>query len=83
MDNRYLPNDLGMQSLLNSIGVDYSDQPRIDANGYNLQYDFMPDEWVNGYPYTCYTSTQSLPNQTSVHTGTGINSKRMRVTHLL
>ena len=73
--------DLGMQNLFSSIGISYEDQNRIDNLNYNFQYDVLIDEWQNGAPYTCFTSTRSLPNQTTVHTGHA--ARRIRVTHLL
>ena len=69
IDNRYMVKDLGIEDLFSDVGVDYSDQHRIDNLNYNIQYDILGDNWINGAPYTCFTSTRSPPNQTTIHTG--------------
>ena len=65
------------------VGVDYIDHHKIDNLNYNIQYDILGNKWINGAPYTCFTSTRSPPNQTTIHTGNGFNSKKIRITHLL
>lgn len=82
-DNRYLVRDLGMEALYNTEGINYNNQSRIDNLNYNAKFDMLLNQWRNGAPYTCYTSTGSLANQTTVHTGNGENNKKMRITHLL
>lgn len=72
-----------MESLFNSEGIDYNNQTRIDNLNYNAKFDMLFNKWRNGAPFTCYTSTRSLANQTTVHTGNGNNNKRTRITHLL
>lgn len=83
IDNRYLVQDLGMEALFANEGIDYNNQTRIDNLNYNVKYDLLINAWRNGAPFTCYTSTGSLANQTTVHTGKGLNNKRSRITHLL
>ena len=75
--------DFGMPQLYSTEGVNYDNSTRIDNLNYNIQYDLLNNVWRNGAPYSCWTSTNSQANQTSVHTGKGYNNKRMRVAHLL
>lgn len=83
IDTRYLVRDLGMEQLFSTWGVNYNNQTRIDNLNYNVKYDLLNNKWINGAPYTCYTSTGSLANQTTIHTGNGLNNHRTRITHLL
>lgn len=69
--------------MYSTYGVDYNNQSRIDNLNYNIKYDYLNNKWINGAPYSCYSSTLSLANQTCVHTGEGFNNKRTRITHLL
>ena len=72
-----------MPSLFSTYGANYSNESRINNLNYNIKYDILNNKWINGAPYSCYTSTLSKANQTTVHTGTGNNNKRTRITHLL
>lgn len=72
-----------MPALFGNYGIDYNNSTRIDNLNYNIKYDALGNKWRNGAPYTCFTSTASLPNQTTIHTGGGLNNKRTRITHLL
>lgn len=72
-----------MPMLFANYGIDYDNWTRIDNLNYNTKYDTISKNWRNGMPYSCFTRTASLPNQTTVHTGTGFNNPRTRITHLL
>lgn len=72
-----------MPAVFSNYGVNYNNQTRIDNLNYNIKYDIINNKWINGAPYTCYSSTKSLANQTTVHTGNGLNNKRTRITHLI
>jgi len=52
-----MSSDLGMNSLYSLMGIDINDQLRIDNANYNILYTNIPNKWVNGLPYSCYTST--------------------------
>jgi hypothetical protein len=79
VDTRYLTSDLGLAALYHAYGVDTADQNYIDNGGYNIVYKTLPTQWINGLPYSCWTSTASLPEQTCVH----VSSSVARVVHLL
>lgn len=72
-----------MPMLFANYGVDYGNWTRVDNLNYNGKFDFIGNYWRNGMPYSCYTGTRSQANQTTVHTGTGNNNPRTRITHLL
>ena len=70
--------DLGLQELFAEYGIDEQNSSRINNQNYNIAYDIIPNHWINGIPYSCYSSTGSQPEQTSLHTG-----QTIRITHLL
>ena len=70
--------DLGLQQLFADYGVNSQNSSRIDNNNYNIIHDIIGDSWINGVAYSCYSSTGSQPEQTSIHIGS-----KIRITHLL
>ena len=72
-----------MPNMFSTYGVNYNNKTRIDNLNYNVKYDMLSNTWRNGAPYSCYSSTASLANQTVIHTGEGANNKRTRITHLI
>ena len=61
--------------------MDKANNSRIDNLDYNILHDLIGDSWINGDPYSCYTSTISDPEQTCISTGNGGNT--IKITHSL
>jgi hypothetical protein len=66
-DTRYFPWEMGMTDLFTNYGVDTKSREYIDNSGYNIAYKTLPVTWINGIPYSCWTSTSALPEQTCFH----------------
>lgn len=72
-----------MPQLFSTYGVDYNNISRISNLNYNLNYDILNSNWLNGAPYSCWTSTNSTANQTNIHIGKGNKNDKIKITHLL
>jgi hypothetical protein len=56
-----MPAGLGIGNIYSTYGVSSSNQTRIDYLNTNIIYDQLPNQWINGIPYTCFTSTAAAP----------------------
>lgn len=59
---------LGITNTYLSYGVDSSNLTRIDYLNNSIVYDQLPSKWINGIPYTCFTSTNAFAEHTCVYT---------------
>ena len=59
IDSRYMPAHLGLKNLYQQYGLDTTNSSWINNLGYNVAYSLLPNNWVNGIPYSGYTSTNA------------------------
>jgi hypothetical protein len=59
-----MPSYLGLKSLYQNYGIDTTNTSWINNAGFNIGYTYLPTNWVNGLPYTGYTSTHANAEQT-------------------
>jgi hypothetical protein len=52
-----MPAGLGISNIYSSYGVSSTNNTRINYLNNNIVYSQLPDKWINGIPYTCFTST--------------------------
>jgi hypothetical protein len=62
-----MPSNLGLKSLYQQYGLDATNSSWINDLGYNIGYSLLPNNWINGMPYSGYTSTFANAEQTCVH----------------
>lgn len=79
IDSRYMPAYLGLKSLYQQYGLDTTNSSWINNLGYNVAYTLLPNNWINGIPYSGYTSTNANAEQTCVY----IDPKTYRIALLL
>lgn len=57
IDARYMPSYLGLKNLYKKYGLDTKNVSWNNNLGYNIGYTLLPNNWINGIPYSGYTST--------------------------
>lgn len=73
-----------MKDVYQTYGVDFENTTRINNIEYNVNYDVLGNKWINGMPYTSHYigANPFTPNATTIHTGSGNNNIRSRITLL-
>ena len=65
-DSKYLPDTLGVQDIYNQYGDDSTNSTIVNNLQLNMVYKSLPNKWINGIPYSCWTSQGSAAEQTCV-----------------
>jgi hypothetical protein len=74
-----MPSYLGLKDLYKQYGIDTTNTSWMSNAGFNIGYSYLPTNWVNGMPYTGYTSTHANAEQTVFEQ----DSKTFRISLLL
>ena len=70
---------LGIKKIYDDYGTDPKNRTIIDNSLDNMLYKSLGKKWINGIPYSCYTSTSAAPEQTCIST----SSSTIRISLLL
>lgn len=79
LDSKYLPDTLGIQDIYSLYGDDSTNSTIVDNLQLNMGYTSLPNKWINGLPYSCWTSLNSAAEQTSIEK----SDKTIRINLLL
>jgi hypothetical protein len=61
-----MPDLMKIKEIYDLYGKDPKNQSLINNNQHNLLYKSLPNKWINGIPYSGFTSQNSAAEQTTV-----------------
>jgi hypothetical protein len=59
-----MPSYMGLKDLYRQFGIDTANTSWVNNAAFNIGYSYLPTTWVNGLPYSGYTSTHANAEQT-------------------